>query len=189
MKPIASILFVPATLIALTLFVGCAKKCGCSAAKFHPTVHAAVDVKPLGETGVTGQLTLENVKDGVRIHGQITGLPPNSKHGFHVHEKGDCSAPDGSSAGGHFKVGEEAHGGLGMHPSHRGDLGNIEADANGIAIVDLIKEGATLEAGEASLAGRSVIVHKDADDLHTQPTGGSGPRIACGVIQVTGVSR
>jgi Cu-Zn family superoxide dismutase len=115
---------------------------------------------------------------------QLRGLAPNSEHGFHVHEKGDCSAADAMSAGPHFNPGGHQHGRPGSGAHHAGDLQNLKADAKGNVDVELTLAGLTLGPGPNSIAGRSLIVHRDPDDFATQPTGNSGPRIACGVIVV-----
>ncbi len=112
---------------------------------------------------------------------KVTGLTPGA-HGFHVHEKGNCTAADGSSAGGHFNPAGAPHGGPGHSPRHAGDLGNLEADANGVANYKAEVTGISLGTGDDSIIGRAVIVHEKADDLTTQPTGGSGARLACGLI-------
>jgi superoxide dismutase, Cu-Zn family len=130
---------------------------------------------------VTGKVTFTEVEGGVRVVALVSGLEPNSKHGFHIHEYGDCSAVDASSAGGHFNPMNMEHGGPMDNMRHAGDLGNLEADANGNATIDRVDQALTLR-GDESIIGLSVVVHKSADDLKTQPTGNSGPRIACGVI-------
>lgn len=133
---------------------------------------------------VSGKVTFIEVEGGVRVVALVSGLAPNSKHGFHIHEYGDCSAVDASSAGGHFNPMRMSHGGPEDHMRHTGDLGNLEADMNGNASVDYIDPMLTLR-GEESVIGLSIIVHQNEDDLKTQPTGNAGPRIACGVIGVT----
>jgi Cu-Zn family superoxide dismutase len=135
-------------------------------------------------SAVTGTLTLTESRDGVRLRGEIRGLKAGAEHGFHIHEKGDCSAPDATSAGGHFNPGASAHGRYGSGAHHAGDLPSLAADAAGVARIDQVIAGVTLGAGATSIAGRSLIVHRDADDFTTQPTGNSGPRIACGVVVV-----
>ena len=117
----------------------------------------------------------------VYVDARITGLSPGL-HGFHVHEKGDCRAADGSSAGGHFNPTGAAHGGPGSPARHAGDLGNLTADANGIAVYKVEVTGISLETGSDSIIGRAVIVHAEPDDLHSQPAGNAGARIACGLI-------
>lgn len=132
---------------------------------------------------VTGELTFAAVDGGVAITGQVNGLAPNSEHGFHVHENGDCSAPDATSAGGHFNPAGASHGQVGSGEHHVGDTNNIVADDTGVAMVDTRLEGATLADGAPSdILDLAVIVHADPDDYATQPTGNAGARLACGVI-------
>lgn len=142
------------------------------------------DVALVARSGsaVTGTLTFTEGASGVRLRGEIRGLKANATHGFHIHDKGDCSAPDATSAGGHFNPGGTAHGRHGGGEHHAGDLPSLAADANGVARIDAVIAGVTLLPGATSATGRSVIVHRDPDDYTTQPTGNSGPRIACGVV-------
>ena len=128
-----------------------------------------------------GTLTLMEMDGGVHVSGELAGVP-NGEHGFHVHETGDCSAPDGTSAGGHFNPATTAHGRVGQGEHHAGDSDNIVANDQGTAMVDTLLRGATLDQGETGIIGRGVIVHADPDDYATQPTGNAGARLACGVI-------
>lgn len=147
-----------------------------------PTARATL--KPTEGHAARGTLAFEASDAGVRVSGRIEGLTPGARHGFHVHETGDCSAPDASSAGAHFNPGGHAHGGPDAAERHLGDLPNLEADAAGVAGVEATIPGATLgDGGRNDLVLRAVIVHAAADDYATQPTGNSGARIACGVIQ------
>lgn len=135
---------------------------------------------------VSGKLTLAPMGDGVHISGEVGGLGPSGQFGFHVHEKGDCSAVDATSAGGHFNPATSAHGRAGTPTHHAGDMDNITSDASGVAKVNVHLRGVTLGGGAANdIAGRAVIVHAAPDDYHTQPTGNAGARVACGVIRVT----
>ncbi len=129
----------------------------------------------------SGTVTFTKVEGGVRVEAKITGLTPGP-HGFHIHEFGDCSSPDAMSTGGHFNPKGNPHGALGAK-RHVGDLGNIEADAKGVATYDKI-DSELMFHGESSILGRGLIVHEKADDLKTQPTGNAGGRVACGVIGV-----
>ena len=129
---------------------------------------------------VTGMITFTKVGSDVQVVGDITGLTPG-KHGFHLHEKGDCSAPDAASAGAHFNPGQHKHGGPTTTERHEGDLGNIEADASGKAHIDW--KGKMSLSGADSIIGKAVIVHEKEDDLKTDPTGNAGGRLACGVIE------
>jgi Cu-Zn family superoxide dismutase len=119
---------------------------------------------------------------GVHISGSIHGLPPNGYFGFHVHEKGDCSSPDGMSAGGHFNPTAKPHGNIVDEHSHLGDLGNIQSNAQGEAQFSIIHRQASLNDEQLSFIGRSLIIHARKDDLNTQPSGDSGDRISCGII-------
>lgn len=131
---------------------------------------------------VSGTVIFTATEKGVRVVADIHGLT-EGKHGFHIHEYGDCTAPDGSSAGGHFNPMGESHGGPKDAMRHMGDMGNIVADANGDAHVDYYDNVIAL-SGRNSIIGRSVIVHKDADDLKSQPSGNAGGRVAYGVIGI-----
>ncbi|EEF62747.1 superoxide dismutase family protein [Pedosphaera parvula] len=128
-----------------------------------------------------GTVTFTAVPGGVRIIAGIMGLAPGI-HAFHIHENGDCSAPDASSAGGHFNPAGKPHGGPESVDRHLGDLGNIAADADGEAHLDFIDSQISL-TGTNSIINRSLVVHEGADDYVSQPAGNSGARVACGVIQ------
>lgn len=133
-------------------------------------------------TNTQGTVTFTQHGDHVMVLADVTGLPPNSVHGFHVHEKGDCSAPDAMSAGGHFNPTGKPHGSVNTLDHHVGDMPNLTADANGRARASFQLTGMTVAPGANSVVGRAVVVHKDPDDYKTQPTGNSGGRIACGVV-------
>jgi len=132
---------------------------------------------------VTGTVTFTKVSDGIRVHADVRGLTPG-KHGFHIHEFGDLSSPDGKSAGGHFNPGHMDHGGPMSTKRHVGDLGNIEADASGHATYDINDTSLSFQ-GRHNILGRGIVVHEKADDLRTQPTGDAGGRLGVGVIGVT----
>ena len=138
---------------------------------------------PTAGNQVRGVVTFTADGDKVRVVADVTGLPPGSIHGFHVHELGDCSAGDASSAGGHYNPTGHQHSGPPM-PRHAGDLGNLQADSEGKAHLDLVVDNMAIGCGPAMILGRGVIVHSGSDDLKTQPTGNSGSRVACGVIGV-----
>jgi Cu-Zn family superoxide dismutase len=119
----------------------------------------------------------------ILVTGNISGLRPNAEHGFHVHEKGDCSAPDATSAGGHFNPDGKPHGMPGSGSHHSGDMPNIKSDANGNAVYSARISGLAVDAGKNGIIGKSVVIHRDPDDYKSQPAGNSGPRIACGLIK------
>ena len=146
------------------------------------SARASATLQATEGNSVAGTLEFTSVDGGVRVTGQVTGLQ-GGEHGFHVHENGDCSAPDASSAGGHFNPASTAHGRVGQGEHHAGDSDNISANAQGVATVDTLLQGVTLgDATGTDIVGRGVIVHADPDDYTTQPTGNAGGRLACGVI-------
>jgi superoxide dismutase, Cu-Zn family len=136
-------------------------------------------------SGSTAKGTVNFVWQGhdVLVTGNFSGLKPNSEQGFHVHEKGDCSAPDATSAGGHFNPDIKSHGMPGSGLNHAGDMPNIKSDANGNASYSANLSGFAVNNGPNGILGRSVVVHRDPDDYKSQPAGNSGPRIACGLIK------
>jgi Cu-Zn family superoxide dismutase len=149
--------------------------------KSSAPLKAIVVLHPTAGNKVSGTVTFTEVADGVQVHADITGLTPGN-HGFHVHEFGDCSAADASSAGAHFNPTNNPHAGPDAAERHVGDMGNVEADASGKATLEYVDHQISLTTDERSVIGRSVVVHVKADDLKTQPAGDSGARIACGVI-------
>ena len=135
---------------------------------------------------VSGKLSVMPMGDGVHFIGEIGGLGPNATHAIHIHEKGDCSAVDASSAGGHFNPSASPHGKVGGGAPHGGDMNNIVSNADGVAQVDVHASGVTLGGGAANdVAGKAVVVHAAPDDYTSQPAGNAGARVACGVIKVT----
>ncbi|MBA2481497.1 MAG: superoxide dismutase family protein [Planctomycetes bacterium] len=130
----------------------------------------------------TGTVRFTQTGDKVRVVADFENLSPG-KHGFHIHEFGDTSAKDGASAGGHFNPGGAPHAGHDAAHRHAGDLGNVDAGADGKAHLDVTIDGFSVSGANAIL-GRSVVIHEKTDDLATQPSGNSGPRIGVGVIGV-----
>lgn len=164
-----------AALVALLALGGCATPA--------PEAVATAELAPTRGHATTGQLRFEQRGDQVQVTGEVRGLRPGAEHGFHVHEKGDCSSGDGLSTGGHFNPGGVAHGRHGAGSHHAGDLPSLVADAQGVARVAFTTRAISLRAGApAGVVGRGLIVHRDPDDYTTQPTGNAGPRLACAVI-------
>ena len=127
-----------------------------------------------------GTVTFSASDSGIVIRAEIRGLTPGL-HGFHIHEWGDCTAPDATSAGGHFNPDASPHGAPSDRDRHVGDLGNVSADASGAAHYERTDDRVAL-VGPHSVIGRAVVVHAGADDLVSQPSGNAGARVACGVI-------
>lgn len=149
-----------------------------------PRPEAAATANLQSTRGNTASGTVRFVQNGdkVQVTGEVKGLKPGAEHGFHVHEKGDCSSGDGMSTGGHFNPSAKPHGPL--HADHHaGDLPALKAGADGVATFSVRLPGLTIGGGAADIVGRGMIVHAQPDDYSTQPTGNSGARIACGVIQ------
>jgi superoxide dismutase, Cu-Zn family len=167
--------------LALLLFAGLIALAQTPAAKSAASSKGISVLHPTAGNKVSGTVTFTPVADGVQVHAEITGLTPGN-HGFHVHEFGDCSASDGSSAGAHFNPTNQPHAGPDTAARHQGDMGNVEADASGNAKLNYVDHQISLSNDAKSAIGRSVVVHAKPDDLKTQPSGDSGARIACGVI-------
>lgn len=141
---------------------------------------ASVTLRPASGTKVSGSLKFVQAGDRVHVTGEVVGHTAGAK-GFHLHEKGDCSAPDAMSAGGHFNPAKARHGAPGV--GHAGDLGNLVFDESGKAVVNLMVSGISVsKEAPNGIIGRAVIVHVATDDLKTDPTGNAGGRGACGVI-------
>lgn len=131
-----------------------------------------------------GTVTFTKEKDGIRVTANVTGVSVG-KHGFHIHERGDCSAPDASSAGGHFNPGGAGHGDPKSKDRHAGDMGNIDINKDGKGSLTLKVSDPKAFSAWSEIGGKAVILHEKADDLKTQPTGDAGGRIACGVIELS----
>lgn len=143
---------------------------------------ATATLTPTTGNSTTGSVRFAQEGGIVRVVGEIRGLKPGAEHGFHVHEKGDCSSGDGMSTGGHFNPEGAPHGRHGAGPHHVGDMPSLRANANGVARFDFTSTSIRLGKGPHSVVGRGLIVHRDPDDYTTQPTGNAGPRLACAVI-------
>ena len=175
-----------ATLLATIGLIGCAGGGGMFSANAAAAGTAgggggaSAPLAPLGGSGVSGRVTFTQAGAKVRVRAQVQGLTPGL-HGFHVHERGECVG-DGMSAGGHFNPHGGPHGAASGARRHGGDMGNLNADAQGRATLELELDDVSVGGGAGNIIGRAVIVHADPDDLNSQPAGNSGRRIACGVI-------
>ncbi len=143
---------------------------------------ADATLAPTRGNQVSGEVHFEQRPDGVLVRAVVNGLAPGSVHGFHVHEKGDCSSGDGMSAGGHFNPEGVPHGYYQAAVHHAGDMPNLQADTQGQARMIFELKGVRLASGPDGLIGKGVIVHSEPDDYVSQPTGNAGGRLACGVI-------
>lgn len=138
---------------------------------------------PTKGNDIKGVAHFREAPDGVEVVADLQGFEPGSKHGFHIHQYGDCSASDGTSAGGHYNPEDHEHALPSKTPRHAGDMGNIEADEQGEVHLEETFNNITLVSQENPILGRGVIVHAQEDD-GSQPTGDAGPRVSCGVIGI-----
>jgi superoxide dismutase, Cu-Zn family len=132
-------------------------------------------------SSVKGRVVFTKDASGIHVHAEISGLTPG-EHGFHIHEYGVWSE-DGMSSGGHFNPTMAPHAGIESKKRHVGDLGNITANSNGNATLDVDDSHLSFH-GASSILGRGVVVHEKVDDLKTQPSGNAGARLAVGVVGV-----
>ena len=159
--------------VAIALVAGCATLGGTEN-------RATTTLAPTKGNATSGTVTFVQRGNSVHVVADIRGLKPNAEHGFHVHEKGDCSSDDAMSAGGHFNPEGVAHGNA---AGHAGDMPNLKADANGNAKASFDSTRMTVADGKLGIVGKGLIVHRDPDDYTSQPVGNAGPRLACGVIK------
>ena len=169
----------------LTMAAAAVLLSGCAGMHGHghgsgPSARAVLE--PTRGNTTTGTVMFHTTANGVFVHARVSGLKPGQEHGFHIHEKGDCSSGDGMSTGGHFNPGGKPH----AHPSatdrHTGDLPSLQADAQGKADLRIAVQGPSIGSGVTDIVGKGLIVHAMPDDYKTQPTGNAGARIACAVI-------
>lgn len=185
--------FVAALVVSALVVAGCGSKEE-PVVEQEPVAAAPVVAAPMvavaqmaarGDLGVTGSVSFTQAEPDAptMIAAHFEGMAAGT-HGIHVHEIGDCSAEDFTSAGGHFNPMDVPHAGPGDAERHAGDLGNIECGEDGVCHLELESELLTVEEGPGSVVGRAVILHEKADDLVSQPTGAAGARLACGVVEL-----
>lgn len=155
------------------------------------TPEAAVEPTPTQEVaaaqlsgagGISGVVNFTAMGDGVHMVARVEGAQPGS-HGFHLHQNGACDPPDFTSAGDHFNPTSSQHGGPQGDPRHAGDFGNLEVGEDGTGNLELHLSGLTVAEGPNSVVGKAVLLHQGTDDLTSQPSGNSGARVACGVVE------
>lgn len=135
-------------------------------------------------SAVSGEATLTETSDGLRVSVQVRNVSPG-KHGLHIHDRGSCEEA-GNAAGGHYNPDNAPHGFLpkdGLLNAHPGDLGNIDVGQDGTGRLELTLKNVRLQEGKYTVANRAIVLHEKADDFG-QPTGNAGGRIGCGVIAV-----
>ncbi len=180
-----SLILAPAALL-----IGCADNHnghnhGGSAVPTGETAVAEIMPSPApGHDSVAGRVTFTQLENNrMKVTARVTGLDPNGTHGFHIHETGDLSAADFTSAGGHYNPEGHPHGAPHGGEVHAGDLGNLKANADGVATYEMIVDDLTIDGDVNPIVGKPVIIHAKADDLKSQPSGDAGPRIGGGIIR------
>jgi len=148
---------------------------------------ATARLEPTKGSNVRGNVEFTEASGGkVRVTADVSGLRPNAEFGFHIHEAGDCSSGDGMSAKGHFNPFGKPHGHPGSGERHAGDLPMLKVAKNGRAKIDVTVDGISIGSGPGNIVGRGLIIHAQADDYKTQPTGNAGARVACAIINRKG---
>ena len=143
---------------------------------------AIATIGPTSDSSVTGMAVFTQNGDQITLTIEIQNASPGI-HAVHIHENGDCSAPDGTSAGGHWNPTDVAHGKWGEGEFHLGDIGNITVGEDGTGSIELTTDLWEIGTGsDIDVVGKGIIVHADADDFISQPSGNAGARIGCGVI-------
>jgi Cu-Zn family superoxide dismutase len=169
------------TLIPLTAAVLLAA-CQSTSTPEEP-LRATAALQPTKGSKAFGEATFEQAGDKVRVIVFAQNLPPDRELGFHIHEAGDCSSGDGMSAKGHFNPHGKPHGNPSSPERHAGDLPSLKVGKDGRAKIDVTVDAISIGKGPGDIVGRGLIIHAQADDYTTQPTGNAGARIACGVIR------
>ncbi|WP_419211883.1 superoxide dismutase family protein [Maribacter sp. X9] len=154
-------------------------------AEMEPTT-VDVMLEPKSDSNVKGEVTFTEDDDEVKMVAKLSGLS-EGEHAIHIHQTADCSAADGSSAGGHWNPTNEPHGKWGAAEGyHKGDIGNFTADAEGNATVEFSTDEWCIGCDDENknILGKGVIVHQGVDDYTSQPSGAAGARVSCaGIIE------
>lgn len=168
-----------------TIFVGCDMLNTTALISDVATKEATAVISSSNDSGLSGTAVFKQKGKQVTLTVEIEGTTPGL-HAVHIHEYGDCSAPDGTSAGGHWNPTNVAHGKWGVGEFHLGDIGNMTVEDDGTGSIELTTDLWEIGTGsDIDVVGKSIIVHADADDFVSQPSGAAGARIGCGVITLT----
>ena len=153
---------------------------GCKTLINEPENKLTVVLESKSKSSVVGTATFTEKSGIVNFEAKMTGLTPGI-HAIHIHEKADCTAADGSSAGGHWNPTFKKHGKWGVEEYHKGDIGNFTADENGVGSIKLSTDQWCIGCADETknIIGKGLIVHAGTDDFATQPSGNAGARVAC----------
>ncbi len=145
---------------------------------------ASAIINPSSGSEVSGTATFTQTGQNVMVRIEVENVSPG-EHGVHIHQYGDCSAPDGTSAGGHWNPTNVAHGKWSEGEFHLGDIGNIMVGEDGTGSIELVTDLWEIGTGtDVDVVGKGIIVHTGPDDFVSQPSGNAGARIGCGVIEL-----
>lgn len=153
-------------------------------APVNDVIKLKVALEPKSDSQVKGNAVFTEEDGVVTMVTVLSGLT-EGEHAIHLHEKADCSAADGTSAGGHWNPTNQPHGKWGSSEGyHKGDIGNLQADASGNATISMSTDEWCIGCGDINkdIVGKSIIIHDGVDDFITQPTGDAGGRVSCGGI-------
>lgn len=169
--------------IVFSIIVIIAVIIGCKTANSNDSKKLILNFEPKSNSTVSGTATFVEKNGKVTFEAKISGLKPGI-HAIHIHEKSDCSAADGSSAGGHWNPTFKKHGKWGVGEYHKGDIGNFTADENGNGTIKLTTDEWCIGCGDQTkdILGKGLIVHDGTDDFTSQPAGNAGARVACTAI-------
>lgn len=164
--------------IVLAVLIGCKTNTA-----INPETKVVIAFQSKSNSNVMGTATFVEKNGKVTLVAKLTGLTPGV-HAMHIHEKSDCSAADGSSAGGHWNPTFKKHGKLGEGEAHKGDIGNFTADENGNGAITFTSNEWSIGSADETknIIGKGLIVHQGADDYVSQPAGNAGARVACSAI-------
>ncbi|SDS47241.1 superoxide dismutase, Cu-Zn family [Gillisia sp. Hel1_33_143] len=146
---------------------------------------AKVTLEAKSDSKLSGNVVFTQENGEVTMTALIDGLAAGM-HAIHIHENADCSAADGSSAGGHWNPTHEDHGKWGSpNGYHKGDIGNFKVDANGNGTITMTTDEWCIGCDDdaKNIVGKSVVIHDGVDDFTSQPSGAAGTRVGCGTIK------
>ncbi len=173
--------------LLLALFISACQPSTADSAADKPAIaplnQAIAVLSPTEGNATAGVVKFEQTDDEVTITAEVSGLKPNSIHGWHIHEYGDLTSLEGKATGGHYNPGNLPHALPDNPERHAGDLGNLKADETGKAQVELSVNNVSINGDQSPILGRAIIIHAQEDD-GGQPTGNAGGRMAQGTIGV-----
>lgn len=169
--------------LIITTIVITAVLIACKSSTANDDKKVLINFESKSNSKVTGTATFIQKNNNVTLVAKLAGLTPGT-HAIHIHEKSDCTAPDGSSAGGHWNPTFKKHGKWGAPEHHKGDIGNFIADENGNGSIEFSTQEWCIDCTDETknIIGKGLIIHQGGDDFASQPAGNAGARVACGAV-------